>query len=207
MKENDVDREELSSPTEESPKSLDEIVARLLGFGIEENEEILTLKSAGKTVRLRVSNIPTQDEMTALIAAEELKGYAWIQQVKCEILSRAITWIDGVSIRTLPPEKRLVVDPADKVQKDIQVVLRNVILGWGQELKNVLWKILMTHQQRIEDRLVESFPDSALMTDVEKRFMEQALKEVEEATADVIRENVEKIFEDSEAAPTEEKKA
>ena len=198
--------EETTIASTETPKSIDEIIADLKGLGIEENEEILTLVASGKTVKLRLSNIATQDEMTALLAAEEFKGYAWMQRVKCEILSRSISWLNGISIHNLPADRRLVVDPADGVQKDIQVVLRNVILGWGQELKNVLWKILMVHQQKIEDRLVGSFPDSAIMTEVEKRFMEQALREVEEATAKVIEDQVAEIFTDENPAPSEEKK-
>jgi hypothetical protein len=187
---------ELVSPVEETPKSLEEIIGSLRGFGIEDFEEILTVEAGGKKVRLRISNIPTQDEMMALLATEEFKGYAWVQRIKCEILSRSISWIDGVSIRNLEPTQRFITDPIDKIQKDVQVVLRNVIIGWGQEMVGVLWKVLMVHSQRIEDRLQNAFPDSAIMTEVEKRFMEQALREIEETSKVVIEDTVAKIFEE-----------
>jgi hypothetical protein len=195
-----------------APQSLEDVVAGLQGFGIEDFEEILTLQSGNKTVRLRLANIATEDELTALVAVEGLKGYNWTQRVKCEILSRAITWLSlgngpGISIRDLAPDARIVVDPKDKIQKDIQVVLRNLIVGWGQEIQNVLWKVFMVHCQKIEDRLTGSFPDSATMTEVEKRFMAQALQEIEEATKEQIRETVSEIFTDTPASvPAPEEK-
>lgn len=195
-------QEELASLNEEEkPQSLDEVAAALEGFGIEEFEDILTLNAGGKKMRIRLSNICTDDEMTALMAVEGEKGHAWTQRVKCEILSRAISWIaigdkPGTNLRTLPPAKRICVDPKDGQQKDIQVVLRNLIQGWGEELVGVLWKVFMVHAQRIEDRLVEAFPESATMTEVERRFMSQALKEIEDQTKAQIRETVAEIFEE-----------
>jgi hypothetical protein len=198
---------ELDSLTETAvPQSLDEVVAGLQGFGIEDFEEILTLQSVGRKIRIRLSNIATEDEMVALMAVEGQKGYAWTQRIKCEILSRAISWIalgdgPGVNLRTLSAEKRISVDPKDGLQKDIQVVLRNLITGWGEELVGVLWKVFMVHAQRIEDRLTQAFPDSAVMTEVEKRFMATALAEIDDATKNQIRETVAEIFkEDGEAA-------
>jgi hypothetical protein len=189
----------LNDGTNQAPKSVDEVIAGLQGFGIEDFEEILTLESAGRLIRLRVSNINTEDEMISLMAVEGQKGYAWTQRVKCEILSRAISWIaigdgPGLSLRTLVGASRVVTDPKDGLQKDIQVVLRNAITGWGEELVLVLWKVYMTHCQRVEDRLLSKFPDSATMTEVEKRFMAQALAEIEDATKTQIRETVEEIF-------------
>lgn len=180
----------------QSPVSIDDIISGLRGFGIEDNEEILTIKASGKEHTLRISNIPTEDEMTALLAVEDSKGYAWVQRVKIEILSRAISYIDGISIRTLAPAQRLVKDPTDRLtlRKDIQVVLRNILGGWGQEVTNILWKVLMVHSQKIEDRLIASFPESAIMTEVEKRFFEQALKEIEEVNKAVITEEVTNLF-------------
>ena len=193
---------ELASLSDTVPQSLDEVIAGLQGFGIEDFEEILTLESAGKKIRIRLSNIATDDEMVALMAVEGQKGYAWTQRIKCEILSRAISWIAlgegaGTNLRMLPPEKRIVVDPKDKQQKDVQVVLRNLIVGLGEELVGVLWKVFMVHAQRIEDRLTKSFPESATMTEVEKRFMAQALAEIEDATKDQIRATVAEIFEEA----------
>src|SRR5271157_3264181 len=127
------------APAEEAaaaPQSLDEVIAGLKGFGIEEFEEILTIKCRGRNLRLKVANIPTSEEMFAVQAADEFKGYLWIKRVKVELISRAISWIDGIDIRNLPNEKRFIPDPTDanKAVRDIQVVLRNTIMTWGQEL-------------------------------------------------------------------------
>src|SRR5208282_4519138 len=70
------------------PTSLEDVILGLRGFGIEENEEILTFVASGRTIRIRISNIPTEQEMQALIATEEFKGYAWVQRIRCDILSR-----------------------------------------------------------------------------------------------------------------------
>jgi hypothetical protein len=176
------------------PASLEEIIGGLKGFGIEEFEEILTLKTKGKEVRIKISNIPTTDEMAATLAADEFKGYSWVKRVKVEILSRAISWIDGYDIRSLPIEKRFVTDPTDGKVKDVQVCLRNLIMGWGQELTEVLWKVLMTHSQRMEDRMKEQFPESATITEVEARLMEQARKQVEAANKVIVEEAVAKLY-------------
>ena len=172
--------------------SLEQIIAGIRGFGLEDYEEILTLEAGGRKVQLRISNIPTEEEVAALLATETAKGYTWVQLIKCEMLSRAISWIDGVSIRELTGAARFVPDPTDetKSKKDVQVVLRNLVLGWGQEVTNILWKAIMVHSQRIEDRLAKSFPDSAVMTEVEKRFMDQALREIEAANKSAIAETV-----------------
>lgn len=190
-----------SAPQEAPPQSLDEIIAGLKGFGIEEFEEILTIKCKGRTLRVKIANIPTSEEMLSVQAADEFKGYLWIKRVKVELLSRAITWIDGVDIRALAPESRFVPDPTDggKV-RDIQVVLRNVIMGWGQELTEVLWKVLMTHSQNIEDRMKAQFPDNATMTEVEVRLFEQAKKQLDEANKVIIEEQVAKLY-DSNIVP------
>jgi hypothetical protein len=208
---------EIVSHSEESPLSLDDIVADLKGFGIEDLEEIITIKmKSGKKVDLRVSNIPTTDEMNSLLAVEGQKGYIWVKAVKIEILSRAISWVNGRSLRALTLEQRLVIDPTAvdddgkpiKTMRDIQVVLRNLLKGWGEEIVEVLWKILMTHSQSIEDRLRLSLPESALMTEVESRLMEQARQQIDAATEQIIQESVAKLY-DPELdgpLPTEEKK-
>lgn len=176
-----------------APASLEDIVAGLQGFGIEENEDILTVKASGREVRFRITNMCPEEETKALIAAEELKGHAWIQRIKCEILSRAITYLQvdggkGINIRELPQSERYIKHPVTKENVDIQVALRDSLLGWGHELVGVLWKVLMTHSQKIENRIFEQFPDSAVLTDVERRFMKQAMDEIEEATRQVIVE-------------------
>ncbi len=184
------------SPVSEAstPRSLDDVIAGLKGFGIEEFEEILTIKTKGRDVQLRISNIPTSDEMSAVLASDEFKGYNWVKKVKIEILSRAISWIDGIDIRKLPADKRYVKDPTDGQIRDVQVALRNLIQGWGQELVEVLWKVLMTHSQRIEDRLKDEFQQSAMLTEVEARLFEQARKQVEERSKVISGEAVAKVY-------------
>jgi hypothetical protein len=179
----------------EAPKSLDEVILGLKGFGIEENEEILNFEASGKTVCLRIANIPTDQEMKALLACEELKGYAWVQRIRCEILSRAVTWINGISIRNLMEEQRILIDPTTNEKSDVQVVLRNIFLGWGQEVLQTLWKILMVHTDNIEKRMQKNFPQSTLMTEVERRFFEAALKEIHDASKEVIEDTVAKSLE------------
>lgn len=194
-------QQELSAiaPTGETatPKSIDEIIAGLRGFGIEELEEILTIKTKSRDVRLKISNIPTTDEMLSIQATEDYKGYLWIKRVKVEILSRAISWIDGVDLRALPMAQRYVTDPTDKQVKDIQPVLRNLLLSWGQELVEILWKVLMTHSQNIEDRMKNQFPDSAVMTEVEQRLFEQAKKQIDERNQVIIDETVSQLYEEA----------
>jgi hypothetical protein len=194
---------EIAALQEATPKSLDEIIGGLKGFGIEEFEEILTIKTKGRDVRIKISNLPTTDEMSATLAADEFKGYSWVKRVKVELLSRAISWIDGMDIRNLPIEKRFVIDPTDGKTRDVQVCLRNLIMGWGQELVEVLWKVLMTHSQRMEDRMKEQFPDSATMTEVEQRLFEQARKQIEETNRVIVEDAVAKLYDPELDGPLE----
>jgi hypothetical protein len=199
---NEIASASLEAQGEAQPQSLDEIVAGLKGFGIEEIEEMLTINcKGGKQVRLRISNIPTTDELQAVMAADEFKGYLWIKRVKVELLSRAITWLGlgegkhGISLKGLPQDKRFVGDPTDDGKvRDIQVVLRNLIMTWGQEITEILWKVLMTHSQNIENRMGEQFPDSAVMTDVERRLFEQAQKQIDEQTKVIVQEQVARLY-------------
>jgi hypothetical protein len=187
------------SAPEATPKSLDEVIAGLKGFGIEEFEEILTLKTKGRDLRIKIANVPTSDEMLAVQAADDLKGYLWIKRVKVELIARSITWIDGIDLRSLPHEKRFVADPSDPnlAVRDMQTVLRNVILGWGQELVESLWKVLMTHSQNIEDRLKEQFPQNAIMTEVEARLIERARKQMESSFQVIRDEQVAALYDTS----------
>jgi hypothetical protein len=190
-----------------SPKSLEDVVAGLKGFGIEEFEEILTLKSKHGDLRLKIANVPTSDEMLAVQAADDLKGYLWIKRVKVELISRSITWLDGLDIHNLTPDKRFVIDPTDpnRAVKDIQVVLRNLIMGWGQELVETLWKVLMTHSQKIEDRYRDQFPQNAIMTEVEARLVERARRQLDDSFK-VIREEAVATLYDTTPEPTPEVK-
>jgi hypothetical protein len=187
---------EIATPAQEvAPKSLDDVIAGLKGFGIEEFEEILTIKSKGRDLRLKIANVPTTDEMLAVQAADEYKGYLWMKRVKVELLSRSISWIDGVNLRDLVGDKRFVPDPTDGgTLKDFQVVLRNIIMGWGQELTEVLWKVLMNHSQHIEDRLRDQFPDNAKFTEVEMRLFERARKQMEDSTATILDQQVSALY-------------
>jgi hypothetical protein len=180
------------------PTSIEDIIAGLRGFGVEENEEILTFTSrTGRNVRLRITNMPTDEELNALVSAEEFKGYAWVQRIRVEILSRSISWIDGVDIRSLREQKAAITD-VDGVKRDVQIVLRNVILGWGQELVQTLWKIAMVHSDKIEKRYQAEFPDSTIMTEVERRFMETVMREIEDTSKEIIEDSVKQMFEKEE---------
>ena len=139
----------------EQAASIDDIIADLRGFGVEELEEPLVLTVGAKTVRIKFSNIPTEDDLQALVAVEGAKGYIFFQEVKLEILSRAISWINGISIRQLSPNQRFVADPTDGgIVKDIQVVLRQTIRSWGTEVLQVLW-IEEATKQALEQRVTQ----------------------------------------------------
>jgi hypothetical protein len=198
------------APTEEAaaPLSLDDVIAGLKGFGIEEFEEILTIKSKGRDLRVKVANIPTSEEMFAVQAADEFKGYLWIKRVKVELISRSISWIDGIDIHGLAPAQRFVPDPTDpdKKLRDIQVVLRNIIMGWGQELTEILWKVIMNHSQNIEDRLKDQFPSTAVMTEVEIRLMERARKQMDDSMQVIRDEQVAVLYNSSPEKISEDKK-
>jgi hypothetical protein len=171
--------------------SLEDIIADLKGFGIEETSELISFGASGKQIQLRLSNIPTEEEIETLLAVEEYKGHAWVSRVKAEILSRAISWVNGIDLKGRKDE--FVVDPTTNQEMALRVVIRNLIMGWGQEVVNILWKILMVHCQKIEDRLFESLPDSQVMTEVEKRFIGQALQEIQNAQQEVYKEAIKEI--------------
>jgi hypothetical protein len=182
--------------------SLSDVIADLQGFGVEDFEEILTMHCGGKTVTLRIANLTTEEERIALLAAEDSKGYEWMQNIRIEILSRSISYVNGVNLRTLTGRQRLVVDPKDKVEKDIQVVLRETLRSWGQEHVMILWRVLMVHSQSIEDRLFESFPEAAVMTAVQRRLEARAAEEIENSLKSAIQERANALLtdEDSEEA-------
>jgi len=187
-----------SDPQPEAPKSLEEVISGLKGFGIEDFEEILTIKCKNRDLRLKIANVPTSEEMLSVQAADEYKGYLWVKRVKVELLSRAISWVEGIDLRNLTPEKRFLPDITDKDKplRDYQVVLRNLIMGWGQELVEVLWKVLMTHSQNIEDRLKEQFPDNATLTEVERRLFDRARKQIDVANKAILDEQVSARYEE-----------
>lgn len=186
-----------TTPEPMVPMSLDQIMLDLKGFGVEDLAEPISITASGKTVRLKLSNVPTEQELMTLVATEEFKGHAWIARVKGETLARSISWINGTDLRNSRDE--IVVDPTTGLETTLQTALRNMIMGWGKEVVDVLWKVLMVHCQRIEDRLFESLPDSSVMTDVERRFIEQALQEIGEAQKEVYKDITTQILSEEKA--------
>jgi hypothetical protein len=176
--------------------SVNDVIADLQGFGVEDFQEILTLECNGKAVKVRLSNLTTEQERLSILANEDVKGYEWMQNVRLEILSRSISWINNVDLHQLKGRDRLVVDPTLKppVERDIQVVLREILRGWGQEIIMILWRVLMVHSQSIEDRLFAKFPDAAQMTEVQRRFEERAMEEIEQSAKAAIAEHVMETF-------------
>lgn len=181
------------TPTEETaPPSLDQIIHDLRGFGIEDTRDVVTIRASGKEVTLKLANIPTEEELATLLAVEEYKGHAWIARVKGEILSHSISWINGVNLREHKDD--IINDFSTGEEVQLRTALRDLIMGWGQEVVNVLWKILMVHCQQLEDRLFESLPDTQIMTEVEKRFIQQAMQEISESQTQVYREAAQELL-------------
>lgn len=188
-------KDDMGLGTQEVPKiqpTLDEIISDLKGFGIEDIQEPIVIKASGKTIEIKLSNIPTEEELATLVASEEYKGHAWVARVKGEVLSRSISYLNGLDVHSVRND--IVQDPTTGEEVVFQVALRNMLMGWGQEVVNVLWKILMVHCQRLEDRLFESMPDSQVMTEVERRFISQALQELEETQREVYRDVTTKLI-------------
>jgi len=171
--------------------TIDQILADLKGFGIEDTEDTITLKASNKIISLKLTNIPNEAEIEALLSAEGLKGHMWISRIKCEILAKSISWLNGVSLKD--DAGIFVINPITGLEGHIRPILRDMIMGWGQEVVATLWKVLMNHCQGIEDRLLESLPESAVMTEVEKRFMAKAIEEIAEVNREVYKESVEAI--------------
>ncbi len=184
-------------PEDRVPKDLSEVFADLQGFGIEQCEEIITISSGKDVLRIKFSNISTDDDIQANIATEESKGYSHFQGIKAEILSRAISWINGVDLNRLEGKQRLVVDAKTGEKVDFRAAMRSTIKSWGIEVMQVLWKALMVHVQAIEDRLFESLPEGAVMTEVERRYRDRVVRELEEISRDVLTERVGAYFDDA----------
>ena len=188
---NDVTPQAATEAVTPPQLSLEDIISDLKGFGIEETAELISFGAGGKQIQLRLANIPTEEEIETLLAVEEYKGHAWVSRIKAEILSHSISWVNGLDLRGRKDE--FILDPTNGQESTLRVVIRNLIMGWGQEIVNVLWKILMVHCQKIEDRLFESLPDSQVMTEVEKRFIGQALQEIQAAQQEVYKDAIKGI--------------
>lgn len=188
---NDVTPQAATEAVTPPQLSLEDIISDLKGFGIEETAELISFGAGGKQIQLRLANIPTEEEIETLLAVEDYKGHAWVSRIKAEILSHSISWVNGLDLRGRKDE--FILDPTNGQESTLRVVIRNLIMGWGQEIVNVLWKILMVHCQKIEDRLFESLPDSQVMTEVEKRFIGQALQEIQAAQQEVYKDAIKGI--------------
>ena len=179
--------------------NLDSILSDLKGLGVKELGIPLEIETAnGGKVTFTISNIPTSQEIEALLSAEEYKGHHWMQRIKCEILSRAITTINGVRISEL--KDPYVVDQLDPSRVlHIRSVLRELMFTWGPETLQVVWRVFMNHCQNLEDQLMASFPEAAVITEYERRFYEKTLKIVDEFTREMVAEEM-----GVETPPTEE---
>lgn len=174
-------------PEELSQEALDALIADLKGFGIQDNEEIITMTVGGRRLQLRISNLSNEDEIFGMLRSEGLKGYPWIQRARCELLARAITWINGVPIN----DGLYATDPYEGGVRPVRLILVDTLLRWGQEAVLVLWKIYMVHCQRLEDNLLEQLPDAAIMTEAERRFMARVEDELTELGAKALQETAE----------------
>lgn len=162
----------------------DQLLNDLRGFGIASNEDVITIKVRGRELRLQVANISPDDEIFAMERTTGLKGYSWVQRMRCEILAKAITAINGVRVDDVP----YALDPVTKSDRPTRLILVDLIAGWGQEAVLVLWKIYMVHCQNLENELMEQLPDATVMTEVEKRFMERITDELAALGAQAITE-------------------
>lgn len=181
-----------------TPPSIGDILADLQGFGVEHLDEPLEMTVGGKLMRFKLSNLPIEDDINAMLAVEGTKDYVFYQNVKVEILSRSFSWLNGVDLRKLTPAQKIVVDPRDGQRKELHVVLRNTLLSFGQEVIHVLWKVLMLHANNIEARLFDSFPDAAVLTEVEMRYRDKIEKEINQAVSEVIKESVDGLKKEGE---------
>lgn len=157
-----------------SQEQVAQVLVDLRGFGITDTEEAITITLQGRTVSLRLSTISPEDEIQTLIANLEIKGHAWVHQMRCDLLARAITWINGVKVE----EGTYSTDPYTKEERPVRAIMRDVFRRWGKEVVLTLWKVYMVHCQRVEDNLIEQLPDSTIMTQAEARFMAQVADEL-----------------------------
>jgi len=87
-----------------------------------------------------------------------------------------------------------------------RAALRDIVSSWGNEFVGIIWKVVMTHRQAIEDRLIQQFPETSILTEVEKRLMDRALKEMEEFNSEVIQDTADMLLAtESESTPDNSK--
>lgn len=164
------------TPDVMDPVEVERIIADLQGFGISDTEQLITMKVGNRTVNLRLANLSVDDEIQALLANHEIrdKGHVWIHQMRCDLLSRAVTWINGVRVT----EDLVLHDSYAGKDRPVRPILRDTFLRWGYQAVLILFKVYMLHCQRMEDGLLEQLPDGQIMTEVERRFMEQVAEEL-----------------------------
>jgi hypothetical protein len=184
---------------EQETFNLNNLLNELRGVGITELETPLPFPTPNGTVTVTISNISTEKEIESLLASEDFKGHHWMQRIKCEILSRALTSINGIKLSEI--QEPFVQDPADPSKTiHIRTALRNQFFTWGPEALQMAWKIYMVHCQNLEDKLFDSFPEASVMTEYEKKFFERTIQVVEEFN----REMMQELTEDTEAPATPE---
>ena len=164
----------------------DQLLNDLRGFGITSNEDLISINVRGRELKLQVANISPDDEIFAMERATGLKGYTWVQRMRCEILAKAITAINGVRVDAVPYSK----DPLSPAGDDrpTRLILVDLISGWGQEVVLALWKIYMVHCQNLENELLDQLPDAQIMTEVEKRFLDRISDELVAIGAQAVTE-------------------
>lgn len=172
------DTEALNSP------EFDQLLKDLQGFGITNNEDIININVRGRKLALQIANISPDMEIFAMARADGLKGYAWVQRMRCEILAAATVKLNGVAIASVP----YATDPKTGEDRPTLLILTDMYSGWGQEACLILWKIYMNHCQKLEDELLEQLPDDLIMTEVEKRFMDRIGEELAQIGALAVTE-------------------
>ena len=169
-----------------SPEAFDAILQGIKSFGITDTEEIITMTVKGQKVQLRFSNVSDYDDIESQMRAEGLKGFAWVQSMRAEILARATTWINGVDVRNID----YATDPYTGDQRPLRLILADMYRRWGQQASLVLWKCYMVHCQRVEDDLIEQLPDSAIATEVEARFLQRVAEDLHTISALAVAETI-----------------
>jgi hypothetical protein len=167
--------------------NINQVISELRGVGISELETPLDFPTPSGIVKLTISNISTEKEIESIIASEDFKGHHWMQRIKSEILSRAVTSVNGFRLADVTDP--YVTDPSNPEKTiPLRAAIRNQFLSWGPEALQLAWKIYMVHCQNLEDRLFDSFPDATVMTEYEQKFFERTLRAVDEFNREMMEE-------------------
>lgn len=169
-----------------STEAFNAVLEDIKSFGITDTEEIITMTVKGQRVQLRFSNVSDYDDIESQMRSQQLKGFAWVQHMRAEILARATTWINGVDLRTIQYAK----DPYTGDDRPLVLILADMYRRWGQQATLVLWKCYMVHCQRLEDNLIEQLPDSAIATEVESRFLQRVAEDLQTIGSAAVAETI-----------------